>query len=474
MKKYKVVLVNSPVNIEEIYGKYSDLAAFQPPIGLCCLAAYLRKFKYDVNIVDGSVLNLDIPAIANLVIKEAPDLIGIYSNTANFHIVSRLASEIKSKVNGYKLVVGGPHPTFMPQETLEQSCFDFAVIGEGEDTLLELARYLQSSDTDFKQIDGLAFKDKSGNITINKPRQMIKNLDELPFPAVDLLPDLSKYRLYLLHYKKLPYMTMFTTRGCPHLCVFCNTPFGKKVRYHSPAYVVDYIEYLIRGFGIKELHFSDDTFTMDEGRVSDICGLLRSRRLKVGWYSAIRANLNNKELLKEMKRSGCWIVAVGAESGHEKILKIIKKNVTLSQISATCKAVLKAGIKLKAFFIIGHPGETLESIDATISFAKGLNAHFPVFSLMTPYPGAELWDTAEKYGSFDRSNLNKLIISTSDPIFIPYGLSKEILLTKQKEAFRKIYFNIPMVLRQFASIDSPQDLYRKIKAAIIFLKNFYN
>jgi radical SAM superfamily enzyme YgiQ (UPF0313 family) len=472
LKKYRILLINPPVDIEQIYGKYSKLAAFQPPIGLCSLAGYLRKFEYDVRIIDAAVSGLSVSDTVNRVAVHAPDLVGIYANTANVYIVTHLAMGLKKTGQPYKIVVGGPHPTFMPAQTLAEGCFDFAAIGEGENTLLELVQALENKQTDFRGIDGLAFKGPDASVTINRPRRMIEDLDTLPFPAVDLLPDLLKYRLYLLHYKTLPYMTVFTTRGCPYTCVFCNTPFGKKVRYHSPAYVMDYIRYLHRQFGIRELHFSDDTVTMDEQRVFSLCELLGASHLKVNWYAGIRADLKDKALLPAMKAAGCWIVAVGAESGDQRILELIKKNVTLAQILATCQAVRRAGIRLKTFFIIGHPGETVESIDATIRFAKSLKAHFPVFSLMTPYPGTELWDNAHTYGSFDKSDFAKLVISTSDPIFIPHGLSKELLLSKQQEAFRKVYFNFPMIMRQISSIDSGQDAAKKAKAAMIFLKHF--
>jgi anaerobic magnesium-protoporphyrin IX monomethyl ester cyclase len=472
MAKFKITLINPPVDIKEIYGKYSDLAAFQPPIGLCSLAAYLKKFNYESNIIDAAILGLGVSSTADLVDKSAPDLVGIYSTTANFNIACRLAEEIKSRKKDRKIVIGGPHPSFMPEETLGQGYFDFSVIGEGEETLLELVRCLEDSRTGFKVIDGLAFKDSYGRIVVNPRRRQIEPLDSLPFPAVELLPNLSKYKLYLLHYKKMPYMTVVTTRGCPFSCVFCNTPFGRQVRYHSASYIVDYIAYLNKEFGVKEVHFSDDTFTMNEERVMEICDLLRARKLKVNWYANIRADLKNKSILKEMKKAGCWIAALGAESGDEGILKLIKKNISLKQVSLTAEAVTRAGIKLKVFFIIGNPGETPETIDATIRFARGLNAHFPVFSLMTPYPGTELWDTAERYGSFDKSNFGRLTVSTSDPAFIPFGVTREILLAKQKEAFRKAYFNIPMIIRQVASIDSPEDLIRKMRAGLVFAKNF--
>ena len=230
------------------------------------------------------------------------------------------------------------------------------------------------------------------------------------------------------NYKRMPYMSLTTTRGCPYKCVFCNTPFGKSLRFHSSEYVVNYIEFLSKVFGVKEFFFSDDTFTSNEERVFQICHLIRKKELDVSWYANTHASIKNDNLFKEMKRSGCWIVAVGAESGSPEILRLLKKGINLDHIKNTCKLVLNAGLRLKVFFILGNPGETLETIERTIKFAKSLKADFPVFSLMTPYPGTELWETAEKFGTCDRSNFQKLILSSSDPIFVPFGLSKDILL----------------------------------------------
>lgn len=467
----KITLINPPITVEEIYGKYSELASFQPPIGLCSLASYLIKHGYEeVKIIDANVLGLSISEIVGDITNNFPDLVGIYTNTSNYYVVSRLASEIK-KTNGLqKVVVGGPHPTFLAKDTLIETAVDYCVIGEGEQTLLELVQHIDGNCDELSKIDGLAFKTSDNQVIINKPRNGIMDLDSLPFPAVHLLPPLSKYKLYLLQYKRLPYMTLITSRGCPYKCIFCETPFGKAVRYHSAEYVVDYIDYLNKQFGVKELHFCDDTFTFNEKRVFEICKLIQSRGLDVGWYAATRANIKDKSLFREMKKAGCWICALGAESGDSDILRLIGKRISLEDIKSSSEAVLKAGLMLKTFFILGNPGETLETVERTIRFAKILKAHYPVFSLMTPFPGSKLWDTAEKYGTFDRTNFQKLLISTSDPVFVPYGITKEVLLQKQREAFRRVYFNLGMVKRHLASIRSLNDLVKLIKAVFAFLK----
>ncbi|MBU0477575.1 B12-binding domain-containing radical SAM protein [bacterium] len=471
----KITLINPPLTLDEAYGNYSDLASFLPQLGLCALASYLIKYGYkEVRIIDANVLGSSLSNIVKDVMSDSPDLIGIYNSTSNYFSVSSLVSEIKKTKRSQKIVLGGPHPSFLPEEILTETAVDYCVIGEGEETLLELVQHIEGNSDELNKIDGLAYKTSDDKIIINKPRKRIDDLDSLPFPAVHLLPPLSKYKFYPLQSKRSPYMTLITSRGCPYNCVFCETPFGKTVRYHSPEYVVNYIDYLVKQFGVKELCFVDDTFTLKEKRVFEICGLIQKINLDVSWYSATRANIKDKTIFNEMRKAGCWICAIGAESGDPEVLRLIGKGVSLDEIKSSCEAVLKAGIVLKTFFILGNPGETLETIEKTIKFAKSLKAHYPVFSLMTPFPGTELWNTAEKYGTFDRSNFQKLIISTADPVFVPYGLTKEILLKKQKEAFRRTYFSLGMVKKQLCAIKSIDDVKKLGKAAIAFLKLQFN
>lgn len=467
----KIILINPPLTLEETYGNYSELASCLPQLGLCALAGYLIKNGYkDIRIIDATAMRIGINDIVKDIVSEIPDLVGIYCNTTNYYSVSKLSSEIKKIRNEQKIVIGGPHPTFLPLDTLKETAADYCVVGEGEETLLELAQHIDNNSDELDKINGLAYKAADNRVVINKPRSRIDDLDSLPFPAVNLLPPLSKYKFYLLQYKRTPYMTLVTSRGCPYNCVFCETPFGKVVRYHSPQYVVDYIEYLMKQFGVKELCFVDDTFTLDEKRIAEICDLIQKKNLDISWYAATRANMKDKSIFQKMRKAGCWICAIGVESGDPGILRLIGKGISLDEVKSTCDTVLRTGLILKTFFILGNPGETLDTIERTISFAKSLKSHYPVFSLMTPFPGAKLWETAEKYGTFDRSNFQKLIISTSDPLFVPYGLTKEILLQKQKEAFRRTYFNLGMISRQLATVKSIDDIKKLSKAAFTFLK----
>ncbi len=467
----KIVLVNPPQSIEDIYGKYSDLASFQPPVGLCCLASYLMKNGYEVEIIDANILNMTVEETAKTSFKDSPRLIGIYTNTANYYVVSKVVSAIKEIDGSQKIVLGGPHATFLPQDSLMETRADYCIVGEGEETLLELARAIEDGSGEFAKIDGLAFKDEQKSVIINKPRKRIENLDSLPFPAVDLLPPLLNYKLYLLmQYNKLPYMTWVSSRGCPYRCVFCNTPFGKTVKYHSPAYVADFLDFLSKKFGVKNMFFCDDTFTSDENRVFELCGLLKKRKIDISWYASVRANIKNRDIFREMRSAGCWTCAVGVESGDPEILRLMRKNISLDDVKNTCESILKAGLILKTFFIIGSPNETVKTIDRTIRFANSLKAHYPVFSLMTPFPGTELWASAEKYGTFDRSNYNKLLLAGSDPVFIPYGLTKKLLIKKQNEAFRKTYCNAGMVARQLSTIRTPGDVVKLFKASLAFIK----
>ena len=468
---YKIVLINPPISISEVYGKYSKLASFQPPIGLCSLAGHLIKHNYsEVKIIDACVLLLSIRDIVSSLSNTTPHLIGIYCNTSNYYIVMDLTKSLKLAFPTVKIVLGGPHPSVLPTDTLSDINADFAVIGEGEETLLELVNYLNDGAKDFSDIKGLTYRNADNIIQINELRPRINNLDNLAFPAISLLPDITKYNLYLMQYKRSPYMTLITSRGCPFNCVFCETPFGKRVRYHSPDYVTEYISYLNKDFGVKELHFCDDTFTLDEDRTFEICNQILKKELDISWYAATRANLKNKGLFKEMKKAGCWICAIGAESGNENIIKLIGKNITLNEIKETCKCVRDAKLQLKVFFILGNPGETIETMNQTIELAVSLKAHFPVFSLMTPYPGTQLWKNAEKFGKLKTRDFRRLHISSSDPVFIPNGLTKEIIAKKQSEAFKKTYLTPGMFCRQLSSLNSISDINKLTQAFIAFLK----
>lgn len=465
----KVTLINPPISIEKVYGRFKKLASFQPPVGLASLAGYLLQYGHKVQIIDCNNRSLSIEDVVKELKKYPPDLVGLYTISYNFPIVEDLVKAIKEANRFQKIVAGGPHATFMAEQTLRMTEIDFCVLGEGEETLLELIQHLEDNSNQLSSIQGLAYRTSEGEIVATSERVRVKDLDELPFPAIHLLPPLDTYQLYLLHHKRLPYMTVASSRGCPYKCVFCETPSGKIVRAHSPEYVVEYLDFLSKKYGVRETMFVDDTFTLNEKRIFKLCDLMQKKNLDMTWYGNAHANVRNNDLFKAMRAAGCWIVAVGVESGNQKVIDLMDKGTTLENIASTCKGVLDAGLKLKTFFVLGNPGDTPETVEQTIRFAQSLKAHFPVFSLMTPFPGAPLWETAEKYGTFDRSGFDKLTLASDDPVFIPYGLTKKLLLEKQKEAFRRLYFHPGMMVRHLVAIESLRDIKVLVKAAVAYI-----
>ena len=465
----KVTLVMPPMCIKDVYGRFAQLASFQPPTGLAHLAGYLLQYGHEVEIIDANCLSLTIEEVVKEITKYPPDLLGLYTMSYNYPVIETLSHAIRETNPTLKIVAGGPHVTFMPEQTLKETPIDFCVMGEGEETLHELVQHLEDGSNDFSDIGGLVYRTLEGEIKKNGERARVKELDELPYPAIHLLPPLSKYKLYLLHHKRTPYFSVASSRGCPYKCVFCETPSGKLVRAHSAEYTADYLQYLEKKYGVKEIHFVDDTFTLNEKRVFKLTELMQQKNIDLTWYGTAHANVKNMDIFKAMKAAGCWIVAVGIESGNQKVIDMLDKGTTKERMKATCDGVLAAGLKLKTFFVLGNPGDTPETIEETITFAKSLKGHFPVFSLMTPYPGAPLYQNAEKFGTFDRSGFDKLKIATDDPVFVPYGLTKEVLIKKQKKAFRSLYFSPAMVYRHLVGLDSPEDAIKLSKAFKAFM-----
>lgn len=453
---FRVMFINPLVSAEETYGKrFKRLGAVQPPLGMCYIAAVLEREGYNVRILDANCLGLLAPEVIPEIASFAPQLIGLYTTTMGSTRVTQIAQEIKQAFPGTPIVLGGPHLLGMGKDILKNSCFDYGVVGEGEMTALELVKGLEAG-SDVTGTNGLILR-KEGQVVQNPPREAIKDLDSLPFPARHLLPPLSQYHLKAMITKKHPATHIFTSRGCPYSCIFCTDPFGKKVRFHSPEYVVAEMEHLVKDHGIKEVTINDDTFNVNRKRVFEFCKLLKKKNLKITWSCLLRVNLVDKELLKEMKGAGCWLIQPGVESGNQKILDFIKKDITVEQVLNCSKWAREVGLMIKPSFIIGHPMETKVTVEDTIRLAQSMKAHYPAFALMTPFPATEMWEIADRYGTFDRSNLSRLVPSMN-ACFVPKGLTSEFLVKKQKEAFRRLYLDPAMVFRHVFAIRSFTDI----------------
>jgi radical SAM superfamily enzyme YgiQ (UPF0313 family) len=367
------------------------------------LAAVLEKKGYSVRIVDLTALGLSENAVPQIILKEKPELVGITAMTSTINSAISVARKVKESDSKILVVLGGAHASILPEETLQKNPeIDIIVRGEGEKTFLELVEAIERKVSDLGGILGLTYRIES-EVKSNPLRPILLDLDELPFPAFHLLPK-GKYRLHPPFGRRSPAMPIMISRGCPYNCIFCSkSVFGNKYRNNSPAYVVNQIRLLIEKFGVREIKFYDDVFTLDKKWVMAICAELKRQGISVPWTCETRVNLVNSELLKTMKDAGCYMIAYGVESGDQEILTEVGKNVTLDQITNAFSLTHKAGISTVGYFMLGAPNETPETIKRTIEFAKKLNPDFVQFSIATPYPGTELNRLAAEKGCLPKS-----------------------------------------------------------------------
>jgi radical SAM superfamily enzyme YgiQ (UPF0313 family) len=388
-------------------------------------------------VIDASALNLSEQELLHHIEKLKPDVIGISSTTLAIGNANSLALSVKRLFPDVVIVAGGPHVTAIPLETMKLfPAFDIAVVGEGEATIAELLLALQNG-PDLTRVSGIIYR-SANNLIDTGHRPLINDLDSLPFPAWDLLegfPD--RYLPAPFKVKNLPAATLVTSRGCPNACIFCDrSVFGSSCHAHSADYIVTQMVDLHKRYGIREFSFEDDTFITFKKRLIELCERLISLKLDISWSCLGRVNHVSAENLNLMRRAGCWQISFGIESGSQDVLNLVNKGMTLDQVRHAVRLSQKAGIKVKGFFIIGHPGETAETLRMTRDFALELPLNDISVSLMTPFPGSELHDRAAEFGTFDANweNMNLL-----NAVFVPHGLTRENLEDAQKELIRRFY-----------------------------------
>ncbi len=326
--------------------------------------------------------------------KEMPDIVGISSMTPQFEQAVYTASLAKAINPKCVTIIGGTHPTVMPEECLERGSIDIVCVGEGEETLYEIVKALEAG-SDLAGVAGIGFRDGSGKAVLNERRELIQDLDALPFPSMDLQSkqerDFAVRRVSLL-----------TGRGCPYQCTFCARKpiWGKKVRVRSADSVVSEIEYMYHTYGSRYFMFEDDTMTIQRDRVERIFALIAEKKLDITYTIQTRVNYVNDRLLSQLKKSGCVNIAIGVESGSQFILDRIKKQITLQQVQDAVKLIQKYGIAVSSFFIIGYPWETKEMIQETEDFIKKLDSDITHLYLLVPLPGSELYNEVRDSGSF--------------------------------------------------------------------------
>jgi anaerobic magnesium-protoporphyrin IX monomethyl ester cyclase len=443
----RVFLIYPNISIQERYS--SDIGhagGKQIPLGLYYLAAYIRERRHDVQVVDAEALCWSSEQILEAIKKFAPDVVGISATTVAFNRARAVAAAIRSRYPNIINVIGGPHPTAAAADVLRHPEFDYAVLGEGEESFALLLETL-SMGGDARSLAGVACRNGQ-TITVNPRRSYIADIDALPFPAYDLISDFSLYNPPPMNYKQLPVANIITSRGCPNQCTFCgHSSFGRSLRQRSPENIAAEIIHLCRHYQIREIAFVDDTFTINPDRILKLFMILDKEGISFPWTCMSRVNTVDESILRFMKDHGCWHISFGIESGNEDILKQIKKNISLNSVRQAIKLCNFLGILTKGFFIVGHPGETIETIEETVSFALELPLDDVVVTLNTPLPGTEQYGTAAAFGNLREGDWSQY--NMWNPVFIPRGLTEETLLAKHRAFYRRFYLR-PRIIKRYA------------------------
>ena len=434
----RVVLTTAPISLDVRYGTLAKAGSTEPSFGVLCLAAIARKYGVEVSIVESSACNLSIEEAGRQILKINPDVVGFSCTTTGIVASAELARYIKSANRNIITLIGGCHISAIPEETLKEFPeFDAGVIGEGEHTFISILQSISEYRKILPDIHGTAIRTEKG-IRINPARSLIENLDELPFPAWSLLPGFPySFRPSPARIKRKPCASVVLTRGCPNRCTFCDrSVFGHRCRSYSPGYAVAMLKDLRYNYGVKEILIEDDTFIIVRGWVEEFCERLISEKIDITWSCLGRADRVTPGLLKTMHKAGCWHISYGIESGDEETLRRVNKNLTLEQIEQAVRYSHEAGMRVKGFFMVGFPGETPDTLEATRKFALSLALDEITVMHLTPFPGCELYRTADQWGDF-RRDWRKM--NTLDIVFIPYGLTETQLRNAANRLLKSFY-----------------------------------
>ncbi len=421
---------------------YNKLLTF--PLGLMSLAGYLRTKRddIDIKIFDTRLYSADgLETLKSILNEYKPDIAGISAITIEEDSMKTIARMVKSHNKSCVVIAGGPHPSAFSEEVLADKNIDFIVKGEGEETFYELVNVLLDGG-DKHKVKGIGFKE-DGGFVFTGDREVIKDLDSIPFPAWDYV-DVEPYfrRTSMSNYGIRRYANLFTSRSCPYRCVYCHNIFGKGFRGRSPENVIEEIKYLRRKYNVEEVEVVDDVFNFDRKRAMEIFQLAGKETpgLKYSFPNGLRGDRLDRELLESMKSGGTVMITIAVESASERIQKLIKKHLNLEKTLKVIEESNRVNILTRGFFMFGFPGEREEEIKKTINYACSSLLHIAMFYIVIPFKGTELYELV-------KGRINQESYKSSDYEYIAsrFNLSdvtSEKLRRMQATAYRRFYSNI--------------------------------
>lgn len=431
------------------YAKGVNEATLYPPLGVAYISSVLVKQDIECRIIDAAVFERSNEEVAKEIKEFNPDIIGITTNIITAKAAMELGQLLRKKFPNKLIIYGGPYATSYPEIILKKAGGDIVVRGEGEITTTELLQNLGN----LNGVKGISYR-VGNRIFHNQNRELIEDLDILPFPAFHLLPDFKYYRS---RSRKTPIGFLMSSCGCPYQCIYCNSNiFGKKFRPRSWSNVLTEIKLLVGRYGVKQIEVLDDNFTLDMVRAEKIFDEVLRRKIKVlfNFQNGIRADRLNTRLAKKMKKAGVYKTNIGVESGDPRIQKIIKKSLDLKKVIYASKILRKEGVLVFCSFMIGLPGETAESLQRTIDFAIRVNPHVANFMVVVPLPQTELFEMIEREGKFTQTiDFGSGTGFYTDNFYYEIGAVNQKLVREYvSRAYRQFYFRPAKILDSLLAI----------------------
>lgn len=471
----RVLLIIPPLSPQELFTQAAKSTASKlPSLGVAYIASYLRKNGHEITIYDGIAEAKPIDAVVSDMHNY--DVIGITALSSYATRCIELLDRAKKSEVRAPLVVGGPHVTAMPGHLLLHGA-DYEVIGEGELTMLELVEHLESGNGSPTTIKGLVFLDNGQPVKTPK-RELIDPLDTIPLPARDLLP-MHLYSTSPARSRNYPSHSMFTSRGCPGICSFCDhRTFGSRIRHFSLERIVEEFFILRDRYGARDVSVWDDNFTSDKSLLFEVCEALKYRDFGLTWNVESRINMVDREILQALHDSNCCFIAYGIESGSQRMLDHMKKGITKDEIREKVRITQEIGIPIRGYFMIGLPGETEEDILETIAFALELDIDIATFTMFLPLPGTLDYKRALRSGTFiDPEYFLHDIIPEFNflekPVYVPGDLTSQRLLTLHQMAYKKYYMRPKMILKHLRSIRTPGEFMSLAKSGLGLFKSLF-
>lgn len=445
-------------------GEEGEGIGFKPPLGLLYIATFLKEeTPHQVQVLDAQAEKLKFKECIRRVQAYSPDVVGISVWTDWWYSAFRLGRLIKDSIPNVHLCYGGPHVSIYPEETLSIDHVDSIVAGDGEVPFKYLCNMLTNQVID-NGFPGLHFKE----FGVKKDERcffILKYLDDLPIPDRLLLP-LNCYTSVIG--KSNFITTMITSRGCPYRCIFCKVNYQKALS-RSPQSVIEEFR-KIQSLGIKEVEVYDDTFTWSKERVRSICQGLIEQQINITWAVRDRASLADFDLLDMMKKAGCRRIHYGIESGVDRIIELMKKNITIEQARKAVRLAKENEFTVLAYFMMGNKGETVDDVKKTIDFALELDADYAEFSITIPYPGTKIYTEALNNGIISHDYWKGFALRPTENFQIPEVYEENITLSElidlRNEAVRRYYFRPKYIIREVSKIRQWSEFLRKAKVGL--------